>query len=204
MADTKEIKDPKDIKGDKEDYDPRRKRELIKTILIIFLAALLLLTFFSNTIMNKSLSQITTERTTSGKLTERLRGSGLVLSNQSYGVTVDGNKIIDTIMVKSGQEVEKGDVLLTVGTGESEELNAAIETLETLELEYNKALLAPDADYTSENQAIKNAVRTSPRLSAKETRLLKIREIFRLKRIHTRKTKQSLIPLQSSRQSFQL
>lgn len=157
MADTKEIKDPKDIKGDKEDYDPRRKRELIKTILIIFLAALLLLTFFSNTIMNKSLSQITTERTTSGKLTERLRGSGLVLSNQSYGVTVDGNKIIDTIMVKSGQEVEKGDVLLTVGTGESEELNAAIETLETLELEYNKALLAPDADYTSENQAIKNA-----------------------------------------------
>lgn len=157
MADTKEIKDPKDIKGDKEDYDPRRKRELIKTILIIFLAALLLLTFFSNTIMNKSLSQITTERTTSGKLTERLRGSGLVLSNQSYGVTVDGNKVIDTIMVKSGQEVEKGDVLLTVGTGESEELNAAIETLETLELEYNKALLAPDADYTSENQAIKNA-----------------------------------------------
>lgn len=157
MADTKEIKDPKDIKGDKEDYDPRRKRELIKTVLIIFLAALLLLTFFSNTIMNKSLSQITTERTTSGKLTERLRGSGLVLSNQSYGVTVDGNKIIDTIMVKSGQEVEKGDVLLTVGTGESEELNAAIETLETLELEYNKALLAPDADYTSENQAIKNA-----------------------------------------------
>lgn len=157
MADTKEIKDPKDIKGDKEDYDPRRKRELIKTILIIFLAALLLLTFFSNTIMNKSLSQITTERTTSGKLTERLRGSGLVLSNQSYGVTVDGNKVIDTIMVKSGQEVEKGDVLLTVGTGESEELNAAIETLETLELEYNKALLTPDADYTSENQAIKNA-----------------------------------------------
>ncbi len=157
MSEVKEIKDPKDIKGDKEDYDPRRKRELIKTILIIFLAALLLLTFFSNTIMNKSLSQITTERTTSGKLTERLRGSGLVLSNQSYGVTVDGNKVIDTIMVKSGQEVEKGDVLLTVGTGESEALEAAIEALEALELEYNKTLLAPDADYTSENQAIKNA-----------------------------------------------
>lgn len=157
MADAKEIKDPKDIKGDKEDYDPRRKRELIKTILIIFLAGLLVLTFFSNTIMNKSLSQITTERTTSGKLTERIRGSGMVMSNQSYGVTVDGNKVIDTIMVKTGQEVEKGDVLMTVGTGESEELNAAIESLETLELEYNKALLAPGADYTAENQAIKNA-----------------------------------------------
>lgn len=157
MAELKEIKDIKDIKGDKEEYDPRRKREIIKTVLIVFLAGLLILTFFSNTIMNKSLSQITTERTTSGKLTERLRGSGLVISNQTYGVTVDGNKIIDTINVKVGKEVEKGDVLMTVGTGESEELNAAVEALEALELEYNKALLAPDADYSSENQAIKNA-----------------------------------------------
>ena len=157
MAELKEIKDIKDIKGDKEEYDPRRKREIIKTVLIVFLAGLLILTFFSNTIMNKSLSQITTERTTSGKLTERLRGSGIVISNQTYGVTFDGNKIIDTINVKVGKEVEKGDVLMTVGTGESEELNAAVEALEALELEYNKALLAPDADYSSENQAIKNA-----------------------------------------------
>jgi multidrug efflux pump subunit AcrA (membrane-fusion protein) len=107
--------------------------------------------------MNKSLPQITTERTTSGKLTERLRGSGMVLSNQTYGVTVDGNKVIDTINVKVGKEVEEGDVLMVVGTGESEALTAAIENLEALELEYSKALLTPDADYTSENQAIKHA-----------------------------------------------
>ena len=157
MAELKEIKDVKDIKGDKEEYDPRRKREVIKTILIIFLAALLVLLFCSNTIMNKSLPQITTERTTSGKLTERLRGSGMVLSNQTYGVTVDGNKVIDTINVKVGKEVEEGDVLMVVGTGEREALTAAIENLEALELEYSKALLTPDADYTSENQAIKHA-----------------------------------------------
>lgn len=120
MAEINEIKDPKEIKGDKEDYDPTKKREIIKTILIIFLAILLVLTFFSNTIMNKSLSEISTQRVTSGKLTERIRGSGLVESNQSYGVTVDGNKVVDTVMVKSGQEVKKGDILLTVGTGESE------------------------------------------------------------------------------------
>lgn len=152
-----EIKDPKDIKGDAEEYNPRKKREIIKNILIIFLAVLLVLTFFSNTIMNKSLPEITTESVTSGKLTERIRGSGLVEANQSYGVTVDGNKTIDTIMVKTGQEVEKGDVLFTVGTGESEELTQAEENLAALELEYNKLLLTPSADYTSENQAIKNA-----------------------------------------------
>lgn len=147
----------KEIKDDNNKNNPNRKREIIKTILIIFLAGLLVLTFFSNTIMNRSLAEISTERATSGKLTERLRGSGLVESNQSYGVMVEGNKVVDTVKVKTGKEVEKGDVLFTVGTGESEELTAAEDALAVLELEYQKALLNPPADYTEENQAIKNA-----------------------------------------------
>ena len=96
--------------NNKGNYTPNRKREIIKTILIVFLIVMLVLTFCSNTIMNKSLAEITTESATSGKLTERIRGSGLVESNQSYDVKVDGNKIIDTIMIKTGQEVKKGDV----------------------------------------------------------------------------------------------
>lgn len=147
----------KEIKDDNNKNNPNRKREIIKTVLIIFLAGLLVLTFFSNTIMNRSLAEISTERATSGKLTERLRGSGLVESNQSYGVMVEGNKVVDTVKVKTGKEVEKGDVLFTVGTGESEELTAAEDALAVLELEYQKALLNPPADYTEENQAIKNA-----------------------------------------------
>lgn len=147
----------KEIKDDKDKYTPNKKREVIKNVLIIFLAVLLVLTFFSNTIMNKSLAEISTERTSSGKLTERLRGSGMVESNQSYGVTVDGNKVVDTVKVKTGKEVEKGDVLFTVGTGESEELTAAEDALALLELEYQKSLLTPPTDYTAENQAIKNA-----------------------------------------------
>lgn len=141
----------------KKEENTSKKRDIIKNILIIFLAVLLVLTFFSNTIMNRSLAEISTERASSGKLTERLRGSGLVESNQSYGVTVDGNKVVDTVMVKSGKKVEKGDVLFTVGAGESEELTAAQDALDALELNYQKALLTPPADYTSENQAIKNA-----------------------------------------------
>lgn len=147
----------KEIKDDKDKYNPNKKRDIIKNVLIIFLAVLLALTFFSNTIMNKSLAEISTERTSSGKLTERLRGSGMVESNQSYGVTVEGNKVVDTVKVKAGKEVEKGDVLFTVGTGESEELTAAEDVLSALELDYQKALLAPSDDYTTENQAIKNA-----------------------------------------------
>lgn len=134
-----------------------RKREIIKTILIIFLAVLLVLTFFSNTIMNKSLAEISTECATSGKLTERIRGSGMAESNQSYEVKTDGSKIIDKICIKTGQEIEKGTVLFTVGTGESPELTEAENALSALELDYQKSLLVLPADYSSENQAIKNA-----------------------------------------------
>lgn len=143
--------------NNKGNYNPNRKREIIKTILIVFLIVMLVLTFCSNTIMNKSLAEITTETATSGKLTERIRGSGLVESNQSYDVKVDGNKVIDTIMIKTGQEVKKGDVLFTVGTEESEELETAQASLIALELEYQKALLTTPEDYTAENQAISNA-----------------------------------------------
>ncbi len=144
-------------KNDKPDKEPGKRRDIIKNVLIIFLAALLVLTFFSNTIRNRSLAEISTERSTSGKLTERVRGSGLVESNQSYDVTVDGNKTVDTIMVKTGQEIKKDDVLFTVGSEESEELSAAEDALAALELEYQKAILAPPDDYTKENQAISNA-----------------------------------------------
>lgn len=138
-------------------YTPNRKREIIKTVLIVFLIIMLVLTFCSNTIMNKSLAEITTESATSGKLTERIRGSGLVESNQSYDVKIDGNKVIDTIMIKTGQEVKKDDVLFTVGTEESPELETAEDSLIALELEYQKALLVVPEDYTAENQAISNA-----------------------------------------------
>ena len=134
-----------------------RKREIIKTILIIFLAVLLVLTFFSNTIMIKSLAEISTECASSGKLTERIRGSGMAESNQSYEVKTDGSKIIDKICIKTGQEIEKGTVLFTIGTGESPELTEAENALSALELDYQKSLLVLPADYSSENQAIKNA-----------------------------------------------
>lgn len=142
---------------EKEERNPVKKREIIKTVLIIFLAAMLLLTFFSNTIMNRSLSEITTETASSGKLTERVRGSGMVVSNQTYEVTIDTAKVVEKINIKSGQKVKKDDVLFTVTAESSEELTTAETELDSLVLQYQKALLTEPVDYTSENQAIKNA-----------------------------------------------
>jgi len=134
-----------------------KKREIIKTLLIVFLAALLLLTFFSNTIMNRALSEITTSQVTSGKLTERIRATGIVEAEQTYEVKTDENRTVFKINIKAGQKVSEGDVLFTLGSEESTSLSAAVNELDALELEYNKLLLTPPADYSSEDQQIKNA-----------------------------------------------
>lgn len=145
------------LKEDKEERSPARKREIIKTILIIFLAGLLILTFFSNTIMNKSLPEVTTDKVTSGKLTERVRASGMVRSNQSYQVLSDGNYTVDTINIKKGQEVEKDDVLFVLKGSESEDLSTLEDAVADMELEYEKALLELPNDFAEEKKNVRDA-----------------------------------------------
>lgn len=140
-----------------EKLSPEKKRDIIKTLLIVFLAILLVLTFFSNTIMNRSLPEISTETAGSGKLTERIRGSGMVEANQAYEVKADGNRTIKSVEIKSGKEVKKGDLLFTVTAVDDETLEAEEKTLSDLELAYQKALLTAPVDYTKEDQAIRNA-----------------------------------------------
>lgn len=141
----------------KKPMNPEKRKDIIKNILIVFLIVLLILTFFSNTIMNHSLPEIASESSVSGSLTEKLNASGTVESNQSYEVKPKTNVTIDAIKVKTGQEVKKGDVLFTVNSEENTELKEAQTLLKSLELEYQKMLLKLPKSYASENQAIKNA-----------------------------------------------
>ena len=149
-----------------------KRKDIIKNILIVFLIILLILTFFSNTIMNYSLPEISTESSMSGTLTEKLTVSGMIESNQSYEVKTDGNKTIDVINVKTGQYVEKGTVLFEINTEENAELTEAETTLKSLEKEYQKMLLTVPNDYASENLAIKNAREDLNTLIAKRDEVL--------------------------------
>ena len=143
--------------GEKEKFSSAKKREIVKTLIIIFLAAMLVLTFFSNTIMNKSLPEITTVSASSGKLTERIREKGVVESNQVYNVTADANKVVEKINIKRGQEVKKGDVLFVLKNVDDEKLDEAETLLEQAKNDYETALLKDPVDYSSENQEIKAA-----------------------------------------------
>ena len=157
MNETKEVKDIKASDDEKEKMSPAKRRDLIKTLIILFLAAMLILTFFSNTIMNRALPEISTETAGSGKLIERTEGTGSVEANQAYNVTVEGNRVVEKIHIKKGQEVKKGDVLFTVNTVGTEKLEEAETALDAAKLEYETALLKEPVDYQEENQKIKAA-----------------------------------------------
>lgn len=134
-----------------------KKQEIIKLLIIVFLAAMLILTFFSNTIMNRSLPEITTVSVSAGKMTESVKCQGIAEAEQLYEVKAAENRTVQKIYIKEGQKISEGDKLFTLGSGQSENISAAEAELTALELEYSKALLTAPADYTSENMEIRNA-----------------------------------------------
>lgn len=135
-----------------------KSRGWVKNAAIVFLAVMLVLTFFSNTIMNHSLPEAATQNVTSGTITAKVRGAGIVTANESYQVTVNQTRMVEAVLVKSGQEVSVGDVLFILGGKESSELSAAQDALRQLQLSYQQALISmADTDYSKENRDIQRA-----------------------------------------------
>ena len=135
-----------------------KKREWVKDAAIIFLAVLLVLTFFSNTIMNRSLPEVATAPVTNGNIVAKVRGSGTVAANGKHQVKAKETRTIRSVMVKAGQEVNAGDVLFVLGEGDETELEQAKEKLRSLQTSYQRtALSTPVADYSSYYRAIQNA-----------------------------------------------
>ena len=118
-----------------------KKREWVKNAAIIFLSIMLVLTFFSNTFLLRSLPEVSTQYVSSGTINTKIRGSGTVAANQTYDVTIDQNRKVDSVLVKVGQKVEAGDVLFTLQEGDSSDLEAAKEELANAELQYQIKLL---------------------------------------------------------------
>ncbi len=115
-----------------------KNREWVKNAAIVFLAVLLVLTFFSNTIMNRSLPEVATQDVTDGAIVSKVRGSGTVTANGNNQVKMEKTRVIRAVMVKAGQEVKAGDVLFTLGEGSSEEIEALEEKIRNLQNSYNR------------------------------------------------------------------
>lgn len=135
-----------------------KKRGWIKNAAIVFLSIMLVLTFFSNTFMNRSLPEVATTYVTSGEIVTKIRGSGTVTANESYEVTLKQTRTVDSVKVKVGDEVHEGDVLFTLAAGESDQLKQAEESLHSANLNYQKALInATQQDYAKQDRDIQLA-----------------------------------------------
>ena len=146
-----------------------KNRGWVKNAAIIFLAVMLVLTFFSNTFMNHSLAEVATQSVTNGSITAKVRGTGTVESNGSYQVKAGATREIRAVMVKEGQEVNQGDVLFVLGEGPSEELDAATENLRQLQLSYQRtAVNMPSFDYSLDERNIEKAKETLASAQAAE------------------------------------
>ena len=135
-----------------------KKRDWVKNAAIIFLAVMLVLTFFSNTILNRTLPEVVTRYVEPGSIDSKVRISGTVSARENYDVIIDQTRKVVAVNVKVGQEVSTGDLLFTLESGDSAELESARKDLESLELEYERALInASGSDYTRENRSIELA-----------------------------------------------
>ena len=117
------------------------RKDKIKNITIIFLLVMLILTFFSNTIMNYSLVEVSTQQVTSGQITSKVRGSGSVEASESYSVPIEETRKIATVNVKKDAEVATGDLLFTLEDTDSDELDAAKKSLNEAQAAYESAVL---------------------------------------------------------------
>ena len=117
---------------------PRGRRDWVKNAVIIFLAVMLVLTFFSNTIMNWSLPEVAAQYPQSTIITTKIRGNGTVEAAQTYNVTIQESRTVGKVHVRAGDAVKAGDTLLTLDEKESQELIDARAAVSALQLEYDK------------------------------------------------------------------
>ena len=131
------------------------RREWVKNAAIILLAGLLVLTFFSNTIMNRNLPEVATQYVNDGSINAKVRGTGTVAAVGNHVVKAEQTREIRAVMVKSGQSVETGDVLFVLGSGEKSELEQAQEQLRQLQMSYQRSALGGSyTDYTADDMRL--------------------------------------------------
>ncbi len=149
--------------------DSESRRGWIKNVAIIFLVVLLLLTFFSNTILNHTLPEVSAQYAQYGSITSSVKVDGTVKANESYNVmyeaeqaeaengTIQSRKVV-SVYVKEGDTVTKDSPIIALQGGASDQLKAAQEEYDALKRTYDLALLQDTVDGLTSTQAIDKAV----------------------------------------------
>ncbi len=101
-----------------------RRQQIVKNITIVFLLVLLVLTFFSNTIMNMTLTEVMLGEIRPETITTQVYASGIVQANDVYQLTMTESRVVENISVSEGAAVREGDVLFYLEGEEDENLKS--------------------------------------------------------------------------------
>lgn len=134
-----------------------KHRPWVKNAAIIFLSVMLVLTFFSKTIMNFSLPEVTGQYISSGTISASVSGTGTLSANMAYDVQLDETRTIRTVEVAAGDTVTAGQVLFTLEDVKAVDLTEAEDALDDMEYEYELALIqVTGSGHAADSQNIQN------------------------------------------------
>ncbi len=136
------------------------KRKWVITAAVVFLIIIALLTFFSNTIMNYSLTKVSAQWPKYGTISVSNRASGTIEAVKPVDIKAFDSRTVEQVFVYDYYEVMEGDVLLTLQPiTQSDELDALKDELEEIELQryYDGLMPAHPTDYSSYEDAIDTA-----------------------------------------------
>jgi len=136
-----------------------KNRKWVTKAIIVFVAGLALLTFFSNTIMNAMIPKVIGKRATRGNLSYTNNSSATVEPAIAYRVKGLEGRVIDQVLVTDYDYVEEGDSLLTLNPVEDQSALDELRTqLTSLRREEEYAARTPDdTDFASMRASITSA-----------------------------------------------
>ena len=84
----------------------KKERTWVKYAAIVFFAVMALLTFFSGTIRNLTLPQVTTKPVTSGTITPVIAGGGMTEAGPAAEITAKRRGIVKERLAAAGERVK--------------------------------------------------------------------------------------------------
>ncbi|MGG1553828.1 efflux RND transporter periplasmic adaptor subunit [Paenibacillus ferrarius] len=97
------------------------KKKGIRKVIVAFGFAMVTLTFFSNTLLNLSLAEVTVEKSIAGGLSHEVTGTGTTQAAETSDLYVETNWPVASVAVKAGDTVEAGQELVTMKTTDAED-----------------------------------------------------------------------------------
>ncbi|KIL40145.1 hypothetical protein SD70_15870 [Gordoniibacillus kamchatkensis] len=101
-------------------HNERAKKKAVRRTIFLFLFVIVGLTFFSGTLMNMSLPQVTVEKAAAGTLAHEITGSGTVEAAETADLYTEMNWAVSEVLVKVGDRVEAGQQLVAFRTTDAE------------------------------------------------------------------------------------